>query len=228
MDLFSSLQDEELRRMASRGRERRLDRDKVLRPAREPGGPGFFVLLEGAALASWAHPSGTGGGHEVMVGALEPGDFVGHLELFGEGAGESSVRASSDARWMLWSRETLLQALQTWPGLAVGLLEGMARQQARLHRRLAGVCNQRAPRRLARTLAGLIEDRGIRLKDEDGRRRLLLPDAPPRRTLGEMAGMARETVSRILTQWEQCGWITETQGDLVVRDEAQLRRLEGD
>ena len=81
---------------------------------------------------------------------------------------------------------------------------------------------------LARTLAGLLEDRGIRLKDAEGRRCLLLPDPPPRRMLGEMAGMARETVSRLLTQWEQHGWIAETQGDLVVRDEAQLRRLEGD
>jgi CRP-like cAMP-binding protein len=228
MDLFSSLPDEELRRMASRGRERRLDRDKILRPGREPGGPGFFVLLQGSALASWSQAGAAGDGHEAMIGALEPGDFVGHLELFCEGAGDSSVRALSDARWMLWPREALLQALRAWPGLAEGLLEGMARQQARLHRRLAGVCNQRAPRRLARTLAGLIEDRGIRLRDEDGRRRLLLPDAPPRRMLGEMAGMARETVSRILTQWEQRGWIRETQGDLVVRDEAQLRRLEGD
>lgn len=227
MDLFSALQDEELRSLAARGRERKVESDAVLRPRRERE-PCLFVLLEGSALWSWAHPGGTGGGHEVMVGALEPGDFVGHLELFSEGAGDSSLRALDRARWMLWPREALLQALRTWPALAEGLLEGMARQQGRLHRRLAGVCNQRAPRRLARTLAGLIEDRGIRLKDEDGRRRLLLPRPPPRRMLGEMAGMARETVSRLLTQWEQSGWILETQGDLVVRDEAQLRRLEGD
>jgi CRP-like cAMP-binding protein len=120
-----------------------------------------------------------------------------------------------------------MQAMRDCPGLAPGFLGGMARQQRHLQRRVAGLCNQKAPRRLARALSALLEDRGIRLKDEAGRRCLLLRDTPTRRRISEMAGMARETVSRLLGRWEQCGWIATSRGELIVLDEGQLRRLAG-
>jgi CRP/FNR family transcriptional regulator len=223
MDLFSSVSDGDLRRLTERGSERRLERDGLLRLREEPQGPQLAVLVEGEAALIW----GNGNSGDLLVRTLEPGDFAGQIELFDAHPCENWVRAAGTVRFMAWRREEVLRSVRECPDLALALLGGMARQQRHLHRRLAGVYSQRAPRRLARTLTALFEDRGIRLKDADGRRCLLLQRPPTRRRMGEIAGIARETVSRLLGRWEECGWIAESEGDLIVRDEGELRRIAG-
>ena len=221
MDLFSPVSDADLRRLAERGAERRLEKEGLLLLRQDPREPQLAVLLEGEALVSW----GNGNAGDLLIRTLEAGDFAGQIELFDAPPCGTVVRAAGAVRFMAWRREDVLQALRDCPELALGLLAGMARQQRHLHRRVAATCSQRAPRRLARTLTALFEDRGIRLKDAEGRRCLLLQRPPTQRRMGEIAGMARETVSRLLGQWEESGWIAESQGDLIVRDEGQLRRL---
>jgi CRP-like cAMP-binding protein len=223
MDLFSPVPDGPLRELVARGVERRLAKDGFLFPRDDPRGPQLAVMLEGEALVCWGERES----RELLIRTLEFGDFAGQIELFDALPGGATVRAASGVRFMAWSRGDILRALQNCPEMALGFLAGMARQQRHLQRRIAGTCGQRAPRRLARTLTALFEDRGIRLKDAEGRRCLLLREPPTRRRMGEMSGIARETVSRLLGQWEDCGWIAEAQGDLVVRDEHELRRLAG-
>jgi CRP-like cAMP-binding protein len=221
VDLFSPVSDEELRQWIARGVERRVEKDSILSTGPDLHGPQLTVLLEGEALVCW----GNGVAAELLIRTLDPGDFVGHVELFDGDPGGVLVRATGPVRLISWSREDVLQALRKLPHMALGFLTGMARQQRHLHRRVAGACSQRAPRRLARTLSALFEDRGIRLKDAEGRRCLLLQRPPTQRRMGEIAGIARETVSRLLGQWEECGWIAESEGDLIIRDEGELRRL---
>ena len=221
MDLFSPVPDGDLRRWAERGAERRLEKEGLLLLREDPREPLLAVLLEGEALVSW----GNGNAGDLLIRTLEAGDFTGQIELFDALPCGAVVRAAGPVRYMAWRREEVLRALRDCPELALGLLAGMANQQRHLHRRLATACSQRAPRRLARTLTALFEDHGIRLKDAEGRRCLLLPHPPTQRRMGEIAGMARETVSRLLGQWEESGWLSESEGDLIVRDEGQLRRL---
>ena len=227
LDLFSAMPDSALGELAKCGKDRRVRKDGLILPhsevpaARNP--PQLMVLLEGEAVVTW----GAGSTVDLFIRTLEPGDFAGHIELFDVLPSGSTVRAASDVRCVTWPRESILKALEDCPAMALGFLAGMARQQRHLQRRVAGICSQRAPRRLARTLTALFEDKGIRLKDADGRRCLLLQRPPTRRRMGEIAGVARETVSRLMGQWEECGWIAESEGDLIVRDERELRRVAG-
>jgi CRP-like cAMP-binding protein len=221
MELFAPVPDGDLLSLVERGIERRFGKDEILAARDAPGSPGLIVILEGEAAVMWG--GGTTG--DLLICTLEPGDFAGQIEVFEPGPGATFVKAAGTVRMIAWRREDVLQAVQDCPGMASGFLAGMARQQRHLQRRLAGVASQRAPRRLARTLSALFEDRGIRLKDAEGRRCLLLPQPPTQRRLGEISGIARETVSRLMGRWELCGWIAESQGDLIVRDEQELRRI---
>jgi len=230
MELFSPVADGDLLQLIEQGSERRFETGtwilgKAGKTARnESEAPRLTVLTEGEAAFSWRH--GTGG--DLWVRTLEAGDFFGQLEVFEASACGSLVRALGPVRAISWDAETLLQAMKDCPALALGFLAGMARQQRHLHRRMAGVSSQRAHRRLARTLTALFEDHGIRLKDAEGRRCLMLQSPPTRRRLGEISGIARETVSRLMGQWELCGWIAESEGDLIIRDERELYRVAGD
>lgn len=144
-----------------------------------------------------------------------------------ERCGEATARATSTVRLIEWDRDAVREALRRWPDVALGLLGSLARRQREMQRRVTGLCGHRAPRRLARALSALLEERGVTFQDDTGRG-MLLPRTPSRARLAEIAGMARETVSRLLAEWERHGWIGTRAGDLLVRDPLPLRRLAGE
>ncbi len=219
LELFAPVSDGELMKFASLGWERRVERGRTVFPSPGEDSAPLALILEGEARLAW-----TRGGDEPLIRALEPGDLVGEIEMFDATPGEAVARALTTVRLLEWDRDGVLEALRRWPDVALGLLGGMARRQRELHRRVAAICRQRAPCRLARALVGVAEDLGTRHRDEAGRAYVRLPRAPSRARLAEIAGMARETASRLMIDWERRGWIARDGGDILVTDEAALRR----
>jgi CRP/FNR family transcriptional regulator len=222
LDLFSPVSDGELSRFAALGRERRVERGDPVFPLLHAALP-LALILEGEARLAWGRMPG-----EPLIRALEPGNLVGEIGMFDEFPDDGVARALTVVRLMEWDRDGVLEALRRWPDVALGLLGGMARSQRELHRRVAGICRQRAPRRLARALTGLVEDRGTRQRNGAGEAVLRVRRMPSRARLAEMAGMARETASRLLLEWEHVGWVGREGGDLLVLDEKALRREAGE
>lgn len=140
---------------------------------------------------------------------------------------DATARTLTMVRLIEWDPDAMREALRRWPDVALGLLGGMARRQRDMQRRLAGLCGQKAPRRLARAVSALLEERGVACRDEAGRAGVRLPRAPSRTRLAEIAGMARETASRLFRDWERQGWIESARGELRVWDLRALHRLAG-
>jgi CRP-like cAMP-binding protein len=222
LPLFAPVSDGELAKFAALGFERRIEKGMTFLPGSgDHATPLLALVLEGEALLAWGRS-----GRVLLLRPLEPGDWLGEIEMFssnvaahpdatlvretpaeGYACGEAFARARTTLRLMEWDRENVREALRRWPDVALCLLSGMARKQHDLQRRVAGICNQRAPRRLARILAAMAEDRGVARRDGEGRPILVVRDLPSRTRLAELAGMARETVSRLLTDWERRGWV---------------------
>jgi len=118
--------------------------------------------------------------------------------------------------------------MQENPGLTLGFLGEMARRLGESHRRLAGIRNQRVPRRVACILVSMLDERGLRVKDSEGRSCTLLRQRPTQRRIAELAGTARETVSRLFTDWQSSGLFEDRGGEFRVFNENQLRRLAGE
>ena len=92
-------------------------------------GEGFFVILEGLA--------------KVVVGRrtinrLRPGDYFGEISLLDGGARTASVVSETPMKVLLIDRARFLKLLQAEGGIAVALLEGLARAIRRTDRSLAG------------------------------------------------------------------------------------------
>ena len=84
------------------------------------------------------------------------------------------------------------------------------------------------PRRVASILVSLMDEHGIRMKDSEGRRCVLLTQRPTQRRIAGLAGTARETVSRLFKRWEDTGLFSDRNGDLMICNEAGLRRMAGE
>jgi CRP-like cAMP-binding protein len=87
--LFAGLSVRQLRKLASRVRERRFKNGNIVLREGSMGGIGFFVLTDGEA-------SVTVGGREVA--RLSPGDHFGELALVSKSARTATVTALTEIR----------------------------------------------------------------------------------------------------------------------------------
>jgi CRP/FNR family transcriptional regulator len=210
--------------LAAAGRERRADKGDLLLRQDDAEGRHLLILLEGEAVVMREGVEDDG----ALLATLGPGDMAGEIAFFDASPQPASVHAVTAARVLVLRRDDLLCCLRRHPELALDFLGAMARRLRLSGRRIAGICNHRAPRRLASALLALMEERGVRLKDDRGRRCLLLRNRPTQRCIAELAGTTRETVSRFLAQWERAGWLSDAHGDLMILDEGWLHRLAGE
>ncbi len=224
LDLFSRLGDEELARLSVWARERCYARHETLLHQRDDEISHLFVLLEGEAAL--IREDGVGG--QSLLYSLRPGDMAGAMALFDRESQPATVRALTPVRILILHRDTLLTALRAHPDLALDFLAEMARRMRQCQRRIAGICKQPAPRRVASAILALVEDRGVRRKDAAGRACLLLRRRPTQVRIAALAGTTRETVSRYLARWERAELLTDLHGDLTIFDESKLRRLAGE
>ena len=87
IDLFGDLSQRQLKRLASKFRERRFDRGALVVRQGEMSGVGFFVVAEGEATV-------TVDGREVE--RLEPGGHFGELALIAERERAATVTADTE------------------------------------------------------------------------------------------------------------------------------------
>ena len=225
LDLFSSLSDGDLLKLAALSRDRQIEKGEIIMRQDAAENEHLFILLQGSALAIWENSEGL----ESTLAALQSGDLIGELDLFDPSpSGWATVRATSPGRILSLRREDLLRGLRERPELALGFLCEMASRMRLMHRRVSGICHRKASRRLASALTALFEERGVRLKDSEGRRCLLLRGRPTQRVIAELAGLKRETASRLLAGWCREGWMQDRNGDLMIFEEARLRALAGE
>ena len=224
MDLFSHLQDGELFKVIAMAQERRLEKGSVIVRENESSGNHLYIILEGEAAMTWEN----GNGVESLLTTLRSGDTAGETELFGSGHRYATVRALTPVRLLSLHRDDLMRLLREKPELVLDFLGEMAKRLSQSHRRVAGVCNQRVPRRVACILVSLFEEHGVRGKNNAGQSYVRLRQHPTQRRIAELAGTARETISRLFTSWENSGWFEDCGGEFRVFDEEQLHRLAGE
>jgi len=159
-------------------------------------------------------------GKQQLFKILTPGDMLGEIDLLSgqrEHLGYAKTLAETHVGFI--EKDNLLQWLRAYPSLSSQLF-------LRLTREIDAI-----QERLLETSYGSVRDRLIRLiltlekrqsRDEENGR--LVVDLS-REELAEMVGVARETVSRHLSQLKRQGLISYEKGKVIIRDEEGLRKL---
>lgn len=116
--LFSACNKSELKRLARRTTDAKIDAGQVVIRERQ-GAHDFFVVVEGKAEVSR-------GGRPVTV--LGPGDFFGELGLLDPGLRDATVTALTPLEIIVLPQWDFEAALDEAPGMTRKLLAGMARR----------------------------------------------------------------------------------------------------
>jgi CRP/FNR family cyclic AMP-dependent transcriptional regulator len=151
-------------------------------------------------------------------------NILGKAEIFGEMAALDEAPRSTDAITLTPTTigsvpaQDFITLIQTEPLAGIRLAQLMARRLRQVNRRLR-LRESDSVSRVADTLLFLAEGQGI--QDEAG---IQIPNLP-HRELSSLSGLARETVTRVLTKLEKKGLILRQHQILSIPDFKALERL---
>jgi CRP/FNR family transcriptional regulator, cyclic AMP receptor protein len=157
-------------------------------------------------------------GKEVTLNILGKG------ELFGEMAALDEVPRSTDVITLTGTMigsmpaQDFVKLLHAEPMAGVRLAQLMARRLRQINRRLR-LRESDSQSRVADTLLFLAEGQGIKGDYGTG-----IPNLP-HRELSSLSGLARETVTRVLTRLEKKGLIKRDQDTICIPDLSALERM---
>lgn len=155
-------------------------------------------------------------GHEIILNYCGPGELVGEIAMLDSGPRTATVTAAVASSVLLLPSRTFLEAATASPASAAGVMRELARRVRQLNMVIESDRTFSMAPRLALALVRLIDT-----ARDDGRLRFNLNQTD----LGAFAGLARENVSRLLSEWEQRGIIAREGRALRVLDREYLETL---
>ncbi|MGE4585054.1 MAG: Crp/Fnr family transcriptional regulator [Sphaerochaeta sp.] len=178
---------------------------------------GFTVIREGSAKAFRT----TSDGREQILYIFPANDYFGARFLFTEERVPYTVQALEDTKVCVLSKKQFTLLLEQHSTVALQIIEAMANRMSRLETAMQSMGGRNAELRIASFL--------LEFKDSYGKQNgryidITLPLS--REGLANYLGLARETLSRKLTQFEEEGLI-ENLGSKLIRilDLEALRNL---
>ena len=141
-------------------------------------------------------------GEQVVVNYFGPGQGLGIIVALNGADYPLSAEAIEVCEAVSWHRDEMKQLMLRYPQLALNGMNMMSSRFTRLQERFRDISTKRVEQRIARALLRLVRQFGKRVTDG------VLIDIPlTRQDIAEMTGTNLYNVSRILSKWEQEGWI---------------------
>jgi len=210
--LLRALEPEPLSALLQKASRRDLaPGDTIINQGDEDGGFAVYLLSGGLKISIFS-----AGGREIILNYCAPGELVGEIALLDSGPRTAAVTAAVASTVLLLPTQAFLDALSANPTSMAGVMRELARRVRELNLVIESDRTFSMGPRLARALVRLIDP-----ERTDGR----LLYNPSQSDLGAFAGLARENVSRLVSEWEAQGIIAREGRALVMRDTEYLELL---
>ena len=122
-----------------------------------------------------------------------------------------------------WPRGVMLDLMEDNARLALNGMRMVGQRFAQMQGRFQELATQRVEQRVARALLRLVRQFGRRV--DEG---VLIDIALSREELAQMTGTNLYQVSRILSKWEQAGWIVSARKRVILKKSHELVALAED
>ena len=157
---------------------------------------------------------------DTILAFLYPGDVFGELAIVDDSPRDHVATAYVDTVLCALNRDLLLQMVQQSPALGYQITKLMGLRLRRLRTRVEELLYKSAHARIAHTLLDLAADYGV--KDDDG---ILISIRLNQGDLGNLVGLARETVNIVLQDLKQRGLVEAGRQSIRLKDPERLRSV---
>lgn len=204
-EVFSHLSPDELKHLADGTLIRIYRRGTLLFNEGDPA-EGLFVILRGRLRIFRSLPDG----REHTIEILGPEDLVALVCLFDGGPYPASSESFSDAAVGILRHDLLDDLIRHNPQVSLGFLRVLSLRMRRAHHRTAQMAMLDAHEKVATTLLWL----GRRIGTErDGKLAVTLRS---RADFAKMIGTTRETVARVLSDFQRHGALELTTTEILL------------
>jgi CRP-like cAMP-binding protein len=210
--LLKALEPAQLHALLRSARHRELKPGEAIITQGDANGDFALCLLAGALKVSIV----TSGGREIILNYCDPGELVGEIAMLDSGPRTATVSAVVESTVLLLPSKAFIAVLLANPDSMIGVMRVLARRVRQANEVIESDRTFSMARRLARALIKLLDPEWA-----DGRLRY----KPSQSDIGAFAGLARENVSRLLSEWEDEGIIGRSGRTLFVRDAGFLKGL---
>jgi CRP/FNR family cyclic AMP-dependent transcriptional regulator len=197
---------------------RRLQAGEALFVAGDPG-DGCYRLEQGLLKVVIASPQGD----ERILAMLGPGTIVGELAMIDGLPRSSSIFAARDCELSFISREAFEECTREHPEVFRYLASVLAARLRGTDEAVAAASFLTVRERLARALIDL----GDLLGEADEAGRILINHKISQSDLAALAGVARENVSRVMSEWKRRKVVTRSKGYYSLNSVETLKRKVG-
>ena len=186
--IFSDLSDSDLTKIATKMIPREYEKGKIIL-LEESLGESFFIITSGAVKVTRLSDDG----REVILAILGESDFFGEMSLLDGGGRSANIVANETANMLTLSRRDFLDCLESYPKIAISLLEELAIRLRKSDQQIESLSLSDSEQRIGITLIRLAEELGT-IKQGN----VFIKNLPFQQDIANMAGTSRETVSRTL------------------------------
>jgi CRP-like cAMP-binding protein len=151
-------------------------------------------------------------GREKIMDFLEEGSFFGEMSLLDQQPRSASVETLEPVRLLALSRTDFLDVLRRSPDLALSVIQVLTQRLRETDEQASSMSFQRVKERTR----GLFE-RIARDPSEDGSGRVT--PTLTHQQIADMIGTSRETVTRVIKQLKDDGWLAQSGKRYIIPDD---------
>ncbi len=204
--IFSELSDSDLTKIADKMIPREYQKGQMIL-LEESQGETFFIITSGAVKVTRLSDDG----REVILAILGESDFFGEMSLL-DGEGRSAnIVANELAKMLTLSRSDFLDCLESYPKIAIALLEELAMRLRKSDQQIESLSLSDSEQRIGITIIRLAEELGTIKQGH-----VTVQNFPYQQDIANMAGTSRETVSRTLKLLENKAMVKRENRDLTI------------
>jgi CRP/FNR family transcriptional regulator, cyclic AMP receptor protein len=210
MDIFRDLPPEQIAMIERATVMRTVSKGQMIY-SQEDRAEALFLLKRGQIVVYRLTP----GGKRLEVATIGPKTFFGEMPLLGESLRHAFAEATEESLLCVMSRADVERLIREQPQVALRMIEALGRRLAEREARLEELAYRSAPARVATLL----------LRLSDGRAGTEV--SVTHQEIGDMIGALRETVTKILDEFQADRLVELRRGHVLLRDPERLRlRLE--
>ncbi|MBV9436997.1 MAG: Crp/Fnr family transcriptional regulator [Acidobacteria bacterium] len=211
--LFAGLSTTQCSQIATSGRARIFSRRDFVFIQGQPVRQAFLVKSGCIKISLLGRD-----GREVILRLSGPGDVVGVVGMSARGSHTWSAQVVEDCSGFLWEASHFDLFFEQFPLIRRNLAAILSDRLSELEERFREIATERVGQRVAHELGRLFKKIGKPL--DDGCEINL-----SREELAQMTGTTLFTVSRLLSAWEQQGFVCPKREAVLVRDVQRLLEL---
>ena len=213
--IFTDLTDSDLTKIASNMVPRVYEKGQMIL-LEESMGETFFIITQGAVKVTRLSADG----REVILAMLGESDFFGEMSLL-DGEGRSAnIVANEYAKVLTLSRSDFLDCLESYPKIAIALLEELAIRLRKSDQQIESLSLSDSEHRIGITLIRLAGELGTIKQGH-----VTVKNLPYQQDIANMAGTSRETVSRTLKLLEDKKLVGRKNRNLTIYNFDAFRRV---